>query len=177
MKNINEIRKSFPILKNKIQLSSCSQSAMHIDVKRAIDEYVENWAYQGMNWGKWMEECEQARSNFAKMINADPNEVAIVSSVSHAISSIATSLNPTSGKNKVRITDFDFPTVGHVWLSHSDKFEVEFLEQSQVTGDSINTLDNKTLLVSTSHVNFYNGHKQDLRKIAEKVIRIMPFCS
>lgn len=45
-----------------------------------------------MDWELWMEVCENARTKFAKLINAKPSEIAIVSSVSHAISSIATSL-------------------------------------------------------------------------------------
>ncbi|WP_224654548.1 hypothetical protein, partial [Escherichia coli] len=61
-----------------------------------------------------MEKCEEARALFAKQINAKPAEVAIVSSVSHAAAAVSTSLKPIGGRNKIVITDFDFPTIGHV---------------------------------------------------------------
>src|SRR5690625_5478309 len=50
-------------------------------------------------------------------------------SVSHAVSSIATSLTGEE-KKKVLITDFDFPTVGHVWLSHDENYEVRSEEHT-----------------------------------------------
>ena len=36
-------RKLFPILEHKVQLSSCSQSALSLPVRRAIDDYLEVW--------------------------------------------------------------------------------------------------------------------------------------
>ncbi|XQY91592.1 aminotransferase class V-fold PLP-dependent enzyme [Metabacillus sp. HB246100] len=172
MQNIQTIRKAFPILNKKIQLSSCSQSALHMDVQTAINDYLEGWAEDGMDWEIWMDACEQARNKFATMINADKDEIAIVSSVSHAISSIATSLQPTKHRNKVLITDFDFPTVGNVWTSHRDRYEIEFI-QTQEYLDKNNDIpyediiDDSTLLLSTTHVSFYNGYKQNLQKIAK----------
>ncbi|MFD1037371.1 aminotransferase class V-fold PLP-dependent enzyme [Virgibacillus byunsanensis] len=170
--NINKIRESFPILKNKIQLSSCSQSAMHLDVKDSINKYMSSWEENGMDWGGWMQACENARLEFAKMINADRSEIAIVSSVSHGVSSIATSLTDQKRK-KVLIADFDFPTVGHVWLSHQDQYDVSFIGRNE--GDFIDAkayhdhIDEETLIVNTSHVSFYDGFKQDLKEVARVV--------
>ncbi|WP_174614639.1 aminotransferase class V-fold PLP-dependent enzyme [Virgibacillus ihumii] len=173
MKDIfNQTRQKFPILKNKIQASSCSQSALHTDVKQSIENYVKSWETYGMDWGSWMQACEDARSEFAKMINADISEVAIVSSVSHGISSIATSFQNTN-KKSIAVTDFDFPTVGHIWLSQSDKYNINFIESNEeglVSIDAYNkSVDNDTFIVSTSHVSFYNGFKQDLKKVGEAV--------
>ena len=165
-------RKSFPILNNKIQLSSCSQSALHTDVKEAINNYVNSWEEKGMDWEGWMIACENARLEFAKMINADVSEVAMVSSVSHAVSSIATSLTGEE-KKKVLITDFDFPTVGHVWLSHDENYEVNFIgrDKSDLNAgvDYERFVDDDTLIVNTSHVSFYDGYKQNLKEIANAV--------
>lgn len=83
---IDNIRKDFPILKNKIQLSSCSQSAQHIKVRNAVTKYMDTWDENGTDWGYWMAVCESAREKFAKLINAETHEIAIVSSTSHAIS-------------------------------------------------------------------------------------------
>ncbi|SEP79533.1 Selenocysteine lyase/Cysteine desulfurase [Virgibacillus subterraneus] len=170
--DINKIRESFPILKNKIQLSSCSQSAMHVDVKESINKYMSSWEENGMDWGGWMQACESARSEFAKMINADPSEIAIVSSVSHGVSSIATSLTDQKRK-KVLVADFDFPTVGHVWLSHQDKFDIDFIGHKKdgfiEAEDYDSHIDDQTLIVNTSHVSFYDGFKQDLKEVAKVV--------
>lgn len=168
-----EFRKQFPVFDSKIQLSSCSQSAMHQSLKAAIQEYMTSWEEDGMNWSKWMETCEKARSLFAKQINASPDEVAIVGSVSHAASAIATSLQPTSTKNRIVITEFDFPTIGNLWRAAEQRFTVEFFEQNEFgynTPDHYEQrLPDDLLLFSTSHVNFYNGYKQDLKKVSTEV--------
>lgn len=168
-----QFRNQFPILKNKIQLSSCSQSAMHQTVKESIEEYTHSWEYGGMDWNQWMETCEAARTLFAKQINAKPDEIAIVSSVSHAAGAISTSLEATDLRNKIVITDFDFPTIGHIWNSAGSEFNVKFLQQSESGNNTIedymSQIPDDILLFSTSHVNYYNGYKQDLQKIASYI--------
>lgn len=168
-----QFRSEFPILENKIQLSSCSQSALHQSVKASIDSYVHSWENEGMNWGKWMEKCEEARALFARQINAKPSEIAIVSSVSHAAAAISTSMNPIDGKDKIVITDFDFPTIGHVWRSAESAFRVEFIPQNENVSNRIEDyepyLTDDLLIFSTSHVNYYNGYKQNLQEISRIV--------
>ena len=168
-----QFREEFPIFKDKIQLSSCSQSALHKTVKESIDSYMQSWEHEGMNWSLWMEKCEQARSLFAKQINAKPDEVAIVSSVSHAAASISTSLEPTGKRNKIVITDFDFPTIGHVWRSVESKFNIEFVNQNEHAYNAVKDYDahltDDLLLFTTSHVNYYNGYKQNLQELSKRV--------
>lgn len=172
MNEMTKIRQNFPILQEKIQLSSCSQSAMHKDIEEAVNTYLDAWKTKGMDWGGWMQACEHARKEFAEMINAEVDEVAIVSSVSHAVSSIAASLDPTD-RNKVLITDFDFPTVGHVWQSFMDQYQIQFLDSHQDgtlnLEDYKQNIDEQTLVVNTSHISFYNGFKQNLKEIAKEV--------
>lgn len=173
MISTEQFRQQFPILKNKIQLSSCSQSAMHGLVKESIHNYMHSWEHDGMDWSQWMQECEGARNLFAKQINAKPNEVSIVSSVSHAAAAISTSLEPIGQRNKVMITDFDFPTIGNVWRSNEKSFDVEFIKQNErgfnTVEDYKSILPDNLLLLSTAHVNYYNGYKQDLHAVSSSV--------
>ncbi|MHA7138146.1 aminotransferase class V-fold PLP-dependent enzyme [Rossellomorea arthrocnemi] len=166
-------RKEFPILQQYSQLSSCSQSSLHQDVKASVTEYMNSWELSGMDWDMWMTACEEARSQFAQLINAEPCEVAIVSSVSHAVSAIATSLKPQAQKNEILVTDFDFPTVGHVWLSHQERFQINYLEANEDGTISLEdyekTISDQTLLVSTSHISYYNGFKQNLSELSKIV--------
>ncbi len=167
----DDYRKDFPILQHYSQLSSCSQSSLHQEVKDSVKEYMNSWEQSGMDWEMWMTACEEARVNFARLINAEPCEIAIVSSVSHAVSAIATSLNPQSTKNEVLVTDFDFPTVGHVWLSHQDRFQINYLSAKEdgtiALADYEQSISDRTLLVSTSHISYYNGFKQDLSELSK----------
>ncbi|RNF39035.1 aminotransferase class V-fold PLP-dependent enzyme [Planococcus salinus] len=175
MTSAEHFRKEFPIFQSKIQLSSCSQSAMHFSVKNAVNAYLESWEEKGMDWHNWMAACENARKLFARQINAAVDEIAIVSSVSHAASAISTSLQPADGRNRIVVTEFDFPTIGHVWRSAEPQFTVEFFEKNEQgindCSDYEQHLPDDLLLFSTSHVNFYNGYKQDLQRISDMVHR------
>ena len=64
-----------------------------------------------------MGEVEAARASFARLINAAPEEVAICTSVSQATSSLASALDYSGGRDKVVVTEGEFPTVAQVWVA------------------------------------------------------------
>ncbi|WP_270584618.1 aminotransferase class V-fold PLP-dependent enzyme [Bacillus smithii] len=168
-------RSLFPVLESKIHLASCSQGAISKTVSESIEEYMNSLLSMGVNWNQAIKEVEKAKSSFAKLIGAAPDEIAVFSSVSDIFSAIASSLSFEKGKNIVVTTDMDFPTVGHVWLAQ-EKFgaNVRFIPSQQgvipleyyeryVTSD--------TLITSISHIGYHNGFKQDIQAIAEIVHR------
>ena len=55
---------------------------------------------------------------FARLINASPDEVAVTTSVSAATAALASALDFTGDRRTVLATEAEFPTVGHVWLAH-----------------------------------------------------------
>jgi len=137
-------------------------------VRRAVVDYLHGWETRGMDWEAWMAACEDARAAFARLIGASPDEVAITSSVSHAVSALAVSL-PRSRRRRILTTTMDFPCIGHVWLSQPD-LDVAYISAENGTiplAAYENSVDEETLLVSTFHVAYYNGFKQDLRRLAE----------
>src|SRR6185437_9454239 len=113
---IQEIRSRFPIFKRKVYLNSCSQGALSNAVQSGFEDYLASWHEQGSPWEIWVERYEAARTAFAKFINARSDEVAIVTSASAGINSIASALNFRKRK-KVVLGAFEFPTMGHVWLA------------------------------------------------------------
>lgn len=168
-------RSLFPILASHIHLASCSQGALAKPVSKAIEEYHNSLLLSGSNWNKAMSKMNETRQKFAELIGAEIDEVAILSSVSDAISTIATSLPYHQKKNKVIFTDIDFPTVGHIWFAQEPFKEnisvirsfngIIHLEQyeKEITTD--------TLITCIPHVSYYNGFKQNVREIADIVHR------
>ena len=164
-------REEFPILKEMAQLSSCSQSAQSVRVKQNIDKYMDLWLTKGMDWGSWCEEVVKAKSEFAKIIGAETDEVAAVMSVSDALGGIASALDFSKRRNKVVATESEFPTVGHVWLANQ-KYgcRVDYVPERDGVID-INEyeryIDDTTLITSVTHVYYKNGFKQDLDAIVD----------
>src|SRR5688572_11270438 len=101
------IRDHFPIFQNKVYLNSCSQGALSIDVQKAYENYLKDWDEKGSPWELWVNRSEAARQAFAGLINADPNEVAVTTSVSAGVSSLASALDFNGERNKVVVSDFE----------------------------------------------------------------------
>lgn len=160
-------RKLFPILERTAQLSSCSQSALSLPVRRAIDDYLEVWLQRGADWGYWMEQVALARAEFARMINAEPGDVAVLGSVSDAASSIASALRFEGDRRDIVTTTLDFPSLCHVWLAQQPRgAQVRFVQAeaggTRTTAQIAEAVDAHTVLVSVSQACYYDGQIVDI---------------
>lgn len=165
-----EIRSHFSIFQRKIYLNSCSQGALSTAVQSGLEDFIASWHEQGSPWELWVNQYEAARTAFAQFINASPDEVAIVTSVSAGINSIASALNFRERK-KVIMGEFEFPTMGHVWLAQRARSaEVQFVGAQ---GNSIpaanyeKMIDRDTLIVPLTHVCFKNGYRSEVTAITQ----------
>ncbi len=160
-------RKLFPILAHTAQLSSCSQSALSLPVRQAIDDYLDVWVRRGADWGYWMEQVALARAEFARMIHADANDVAVLGSVSDAASSIASALRFEPGRDTIVTTTLDFPSLCHVWLAQQPRgAQVRFVQgqpgEARAADRIVEAIDERTALVSVSQACFYDGQIVDI---------------
>jgi len=164
-----DFRGLFPIFDERVYLNSCSQGALGRPVQAALEEFMESWHRQGNPWELWCERMEELRAEFAALINAEPDEVAVTFSASTAVGALASALD-WSERPRVVTSDFDFPTMGHVWLAQQARgAEVAF---ARARGDRLPLeafeaeIDGRTRLVATSHVCYRNGFKTDLAALA-----------
>ncbi|MGJ7507517.1 aminotransferase class V-fold PLP-dependent enzyme [Variovorax sp. GT1P44] len=160
-------RKLFPILDNAVQLSSCSQSALSLPVRQAIDDYLDVWVRRGADWGYWMDQVALSRAEFARMIHADVDDIAVLGSVSDAASSIASTQRFNEDRRDIVTTTLDFPSICHVWLAQQPRgARVRFVEgeagSTTATERIASTIDAQTALVSVSHACFYDGQIVDI---------------
>ena len=168
--DVASVRSRFPLFKNKIYLNSCSQGALSDAVEASILAHIRSWHEHGSPWDCWMEEYESARTAFAHFIGAAPDEVAIVPSASVGINSVASALD-FGNRPKVVMGEFEFPTMGQIWLAQSRRgAEVQFLaaENGRIPADAYSrTIDDKTLIVPLTHVCFSNGFRSEVPSIVQ----------
>src|SRR5215468_8115319 len=169
-KQVREIRSRFQIFQSKIYLNTCSQGALSDAVEAGFNDYIASWHEQGSPWQTWVERYEEARAAFAKFIHASPDEVAIVTSVSAGINGIASALNFRE-RRKVVMGEFEFPTMGQVWLGQRVRgADVQF---AKAEGNSIRAaayeklIDRDTLIVPLTHVCFKNGFRTEASAITQ----------
>ena len=165
-------REEFPILSKVIHVGNCSQSAQSKRVRGAINRYLDDWLEVGMNWDGWVEEVNLAKLEFAKLINASPEEIAVSASLSDLVSSVATALDYRGARSKVVVSDAEFPTVNYIWLAqqrHGAKVDFVAVGPNYEIDihDYQRTIDETTLITSLTHVYYLNGFKQDVAKLAE----------
>ena len=168
--NIASIRSRFPVFKKKVYLNSCSQGALSDAVEAALQEHIRSWHEEGSPWDRWVEEYEAARTAFAGFIGADPSEVAIVPSASVGISAVSSALD-FGKRRKVVMGEFEFPTMGQVWLAQQRRgAEIHFLaaENGKISpAQYANAIDAETLIVPLAHVCFMNGFRSDVKAISK----------
>jgi selenocysteine lyase/cysteine desulfurase len=169
-KQVRQIRTRFNIFKRKIYLNSCSQGALSDAVQAGLEDFIASWHEQGSPWELWVDRYEAARTAFAKFINASPDEVAIVTSVSAGINGVASALDFRE-RNKVVMGEFEFPTMGHVWLGQRARgAEVHFVaaEGNRISAVNYEKLvDRNTRIVPLTHVCFKNGFRSDVRAVTQ----------
>jgi selenocysteine lyase/cysteine desulfurase len=162
-------RALFPIFAERRYLNSCSQGALGLPVQAALDEFVASWHRDGNPWELWCERMEELRTEFAALVNAEPDEVAVTYSASSAIGAVASALD-WSDRPRVVTSDLDFPTMGHVWLAQRARgAEVAFareLDGRLPLAAFEAEVDERTRIVATGHVCYRNGFKTDLAAVA-----------
>src|SRR5438067_8057268 len=108
------IRGEFPIFEHTTYLNSCSQGALSARVRKAYEEYLDGWDEHGAEWEHWVQRAEAARSAFARLVGAAAEEIAVTTSVSQAVSALVSALPLERGRNRIVISEFEFPTVGQI---------------------------------------------------------------
>src|SRR5882724_13301272 len=165
---ILEIRSRFRIFQHKIYLNSCSQGALSDAVQTGLEDYIASWHEQGSPWETWVDHYEAARAAFAQFINASPDEVALVASASAGANGIASALSFRE-RNRVVMGEFEFPTMGHIWLAQRPRgADVAFVpaENDRLPVEGYRALiDRNTLIVPMTHICFRNGFRMPVPDI------------
>jgi kynureninase len=131
MRELESYRAEFPVVERKAYLISASLGPISNRSRAYLDEYVDAWASKGAPDHVWFEDIfprmRSLKSSFAALARCDPDELAITTNISVAISTIASALD-FGQRNKVVMSELDFPTDGHVWLAHGKRgVEIEWL--------------------------------------------------
>src|SRR4029453_6924350 len=108
----------------------------------------------------------------ARPVGCAAEEVAVTTSVSQAVSALVSALSLERGRNRIVISEYEFPTVGQI--AHAQ--ELRGAEVVHVTPGSdgripierfAEAIDERTALVCCTALSFRSGHRNDVSAIAE----------
>ncbi|HEX9816945.1 MAG TPA: aminotransferase class V-fold PLP-dependent enzyme [Candidatus Thermoplasmatota archaeon] len=164
------LRSEFPILSQQTYLNNCSLGALGKRTETRISEFLREWRTGGApSWYQtWWGRLEETRKAFASIINARPDEVAILPSVSAALSVISSAIYDPENPEVVT-SKLDFPTIPYQWMvkTNVDLKLVGTKDAVSVPLDEFQgAMTSRTGVLVTSHVLYTTGQIQDAKKLS-----------
>lgn len=166
-----DIRNLFYGLHNKTHLAACSRSPLLKDVKTSMDQYFDDVQELGNPWELWTQKVNEARSLFARLINASEKEIAVLYSVSSCLNAVMSALD-FDRKKSVVTTDLEFPTTNFALLGY-ERYGAKIVTIKNVNGsidpeDYEQYIDESTVLTTVTHVSSLNGFTQNIGEVGKK---------
>jgi selenocysteine lyase/cysteine desulfurase len=166
MDDILKIREQFPVTESKVFLNHAAQSPLPKPVADAIHRYTDDFS----KFGTSLIECDRwGKPCFARLIGARPEEIALIENTSVGLNIAANVLQYPEG-SKIVTTDLEYPSVVYPWLRKNLGARVHYVKsvEGKVSLDEMEkAVDDKTVAVAISHVEYVNGFRQNLRVLSE----------
>jgi selenocysteine lyase/cysteine desulfurase len=173
--NVQEVQSLFPALENITYLNTATMAVGSIPARRAYEKAVEDWANGKFNWTEAEQAGEVSRNIFASIINASPDEIAIIPAVSTAAGVIAAQLGTAKPNENILVADIEFSSNLFPWLSLKNLgYDVRIVKSidGMIELDSFAQLaDGGTRLIAAGAVQSSNGFRinlNELRQIANR---------
>jgi selenocysteine lyase/cysteine desulfurase len=185
MTDFKALRSRFPVLERKTYLNSGSYCALADSVREAINAYMDDRLQVGANWDVWVTKNEAVRRSMAAVLRAATDEIAVTASASAGLNALASAFDFTGPRNKVVVSDFEFPTNAQIWHAQEPRgariVHVPRTAQGDIPLESFARLiDEETQLVAVTHVCFRNGARLDIpgivRLARERGARVLLDC-
>jgi kynureninase len=168
-------RAEFPILRHSVYLVSHSLGAMPQRVRDRLAEFADMWAARGVRaWSEgWWEMPRTVGDLIGGIIGAGPGEVVMHQNQSIAQATILSALDWPRERNRLVTEEINFPS--NLYLFHA--LQREGAHVATVASDDgmtmpldrmLAAIDERTRLVSVSHVVFKSGFIQDLSAIVKR---------
>jgi selenocysteine lyase/cysteine desulfurase len=166
------IRGEFPSFETATYLNSCSQGALSRRVRDAVEGWLAGWDENGAEWDFWVERNEAFRSTIAALLHAGADDVAVTTSVSQGVSALVSALPLDRGRNRIVISEYEFPTVGQIApaqeLRGAQVVHVQPEDDGSIPAERFaEAIDERTALVCCTTLSYRSGHRHDVAAIAE----------
>jgi len=165
-------RAEFPIFRQRTYFNTCSLGALSTRVEAAVRQFTALWGASGAAawYGPWSGEIEHLREEFAALIGAWPDEIAIFSSVTTALTAVASAYDYRE-RPRVVISDLEFPTTVYQWMvKEPSGVTLEMIRSPDrltvPVAEYAGAVDARTQLLVASHVYFTSGAVQDIAALA-----------
>ncbi|HEY8018738.1 MAG TPA: aminotransferase class V-fold PLP-dependent enzyme [Actinomycetota bacterium] len=174
-RSLTDYRDEFPVVGRKAYLISASLGPISVRARTYVDGYLDAWASKGAPDHVWMEDIFPTmgalKRSFAALAGCDADEVALTTNISIALSTVASCLDLSGERNRVLLSELDFPTDGHVWLAWARTTGAEIVWLRSPDGLTIpieaydEAIDDRTALVMVNRVLYRSSALVDAKAV------------
>jgi cysteine desulfurase / selenocysteine lyase len=142
---------------------------------RRSGDMIRSWAEEQerngvVHWPRWGQRLEAIRRDAARLLNAEADEIAFVTSTTQGIGLVAEGFPWREGDNVVTAAE-EYPSNIYPWMNLADR-GVSFRAVPSRHGriwieDLAAAIDDRTRVLTISHVEFSSGFRNDLDALAE----------
>lgn len=171
----SDFRRQMPVARRWAYLDHAAVAALSGPAQRALTQWAEDATANGTAFYRaWMQRLEDLRQRTARLINARPEEIALVGNTTAGINLVAEGFPWQPGDNVV-LPDNEFPSNQYPWMNLASRgVEARRVptEGGRVPLDRLAAAcDQRTRIVAVSWVAFSSGWRHDLDQLADMVHR------
>lgn len=165
------VRADFPIVTERVYLNSAYIAPIPRPVVAAGTDFLEHKSTRPLEVGELLATDAILRRQFARLVNATADEIALLYSTAEGENVIAQGLELVAGDNVV-VDELHYPTefVLYRALEASRGIELRIAKHRNGmvdAGDFAPLIDRRTRIVSVAWVSHQNGFRHDMRPIAD----------
>jgi kynureninase len=164
------LRKQFPLLENRTYLATHTLGPLPRDAVVDIEAYTQSLYLGRRALSIWLERYQEMFPLLEQLLNAPTGSVAITASSTAAQAAIAAAIQPNAKRNRIIVTDLDFPSGRYLWKSQVQRgFDIIDIKASagmQIAAeDVIAQIDDRVAVVAVSLVSYINSARLDIQPI------------
>lgn len=166
-----KVRELFPVTRNVVYMNHAAVGPLSVRAYEAMERHARDQRdFGALHWREWYHEYELLREAAGRLINAGPDEIAILKNTSEGLSFVAEGFRWQRGQNVIT-TDLEFPSNFSPWKNLQRRgVELRIVESrdgAYTVDDVAKLIDANTKIVTVSSVAFHNGFAADLDAIGE----------
>lgn len=175
---LSRYREDYPILADSVYMNSNSMGAMPRAARDATTDYLDAWQRQGVEaWTEWFSVIDDTADSVARFFGGTPGHTTLNQNVAFFQAAVASTIDWTTPRNKVVMTELQFPNVIYVW----ERYQALGARLHLVPSDDgvdvpteriLEAIDEQTAIVPISHAIYVSGALLDVEAICARARQV-----
>jgi len=171
--NVSDARKLFPGTEDQVYLNASLNGLLPVTARDAAMAHLEKRVMGRAVKEDLHAQAERVRGHVARLLNAEPDEIAITKNVSEGLNIFAAGIDWKPGDNVVFCPELEHPNNVFLWYNLRQTRGVEIREIPPEDGHvpvarMVEAMDDRTRVVTASHVTFSPGFITDIETLTRE---------